>query len=111
MNYIKYFQNNNYELNKSDCWTFVQDVFWDEHQKQLPDHPIMTDKAEAASRLQSNIPYKIVKTAEKGCIVYYHNSTTHHAGYAINDKLYIHKTRKRVEVSPIPEKAIIYKIL
>lgn len=111
MNYIKYFQENTYELNKSDCWTFVQEVFFDEHGKKLPDHPIMTDKAEAASNLKSNIPYKTVQTAEKGCIVYYHNRNIHHAGYAINDKKYIHKTLKKVEIGDIPSTAIIYKIL
>ena len=111
MNYIKYFQQNKYELNKSDCWSFVQEVFFDEHGIKLPDRPIMTDKAEIATCLRSNIPYQLAEKAEKGCIVYYHNGNTHHAGYAINDKKYIHKTRQRVEISPIPTQAIIYKIL
>lgn len=111
MNFIKYFQQNDYKLNENDCWTFIQEVFKDEHGIDLPDHPIMTDKSEIASNLISNIPYKIVDKAEKGCIVYYHNGTIHHAGYALNDKQFIHKTRQKVEVSTIPPKAIIYKIL
>lgn len=111
MNYIKYFQNTTYEPDKNDCWTFVQEVFSDEHGIKLPNHPIMTNKAEIASNLTSNIPYKIVNKAHKGCIVYYHNETTHHAGYAIDDKKFIHKTRKRVEISNIPHNAIIYEVL
>lgn len=111
MNYIKYFQNTDYERDKNDCWTFLQEVFLDEHNIKLPDHPIMNDKSEIASNLIENIPYEIVNKAQKGCIIYYHNGTTHHAGYAIDAKKYIHKTRQRVEVSDIPDKAIIYKVL
>lgn len=111
MNYIKYFQNTNYELDKNDCWTFLQEVYYDEHALKLPNHPIMTDKAEIASNLTSNIPYRIVDKAHKGCIIYYHNGSIHHAGYALDEKKYIHKTRQRVEVSDIPQKAIIYEVL
>lgn len=111
MNYIKYFQNTQYELDKNDCWTFLQEVFEDEEGIKLPDHPIMPNKSDIASKLISNIPYRIVDRAHKGCVIYYHNGTTHHAGYALNEKQYIHKTRQRVTVSPIPEKAIIYEVL
>lgn len=111
MNYIKYFKNTDFELNKNDCWTFLQEVFKDEEGIKLPDHPIMIDKSEIAAHLQSNIPYRIVETAKKGNIVYYHNGKTHHVGYALNDKQFIHKTRQRVEISNIPENAIIYEVL
>lgn len=111
MNYQKYFSDYKYQYGSNDCWTFVQQVYKDEHNRELPDYPICATKPEIASFLTSNIDYEIVDKAEKGCIVYYNNGNTHHAGYAINDKLYIHKTRQRVEVSNIPEKAIIYKIL
>lgn len=111
MNFIKYFQNNEYEIDKNDCWTFLQEVFYDEEGVKLPNHPIMTDKSEIATQLISNIPYKIVKKAHKGCIIYYQNEKTHHVGYALDDKKYIHKTRQRVEVSNIPKNAIIYEVL
>lgn len=111
MNYIKYFQNTQYELDKNDCWTFLQEVFRDEEGRELPNHPIMTDKAEIASNLISNIPYRIIEKAKKGCVVYYHNGNTHHVGYALNEKQYIHKTKHRVEIGNIPSNSIIYEVL
>lgn len=112
MNYLKYFQNTKYEMDKNDCWTFIQEVYFDEHGVKLPDHPILTAKEQIAGELvNSNMPHRVVEKAHKGCIVYYHNGKTHHAGYAIDDKKYIHKTRQRVEISDIPEKAIIYEVL
>lgn len=112
MNYIKYFQNTQYEMDKNDCWTFVQEVFFDEEGIKLPDHPILTTKEQIAEGLiNSNIKYCIVDKAKKGCIVYYHNGSIHHAGYALDDKTFIHKTRQAVEISKIPTKAIIYKVL
>lgn len=111
MNYLKYFNNTGFELNTNDCWTFLQEVYRDEEGINLPEHPIMTDKAEISSYLHSNIRYNIVDTAKKGNIIYYHNGTIHHVGYALNDKQFIHKTRQRVEISKIPEKAIIYEVL
>lgn len=111
MNFIKYFKDNEYIEGKNDCWTFVQQVFKDEHNFILPEHPILIDKKDIASALISNIPYKIVQIAEKGCIIYYHNGTTHHAGYCLNKKEFIHKTLNGVAVSKIPKNAIIYKVL
>ena len=111
MNYVKYFQSPKYEYDINDCWTFLQEVFKDEHNFELPAHPIMTDKSEIASYLKSNIPYKIMEKAEKGCIVYFIRGNMHHAGYAIDSKKFIHKTLQRVEVSDIPPDAIIYKVL
>ena len=111
MNYIKYFQDYKYQYGYNDCWKFVQTVFLDEHNISLPDYPICNNESEIETYLTSNINYKLVDKAEKGCIIYVHYGDIHHAGYAINDKLYIHKTRQRVEVSNIPQKAIIYKVL
>ncbi len=112
MDYLKYFKNNKYEMNTNDCWTFVQQVFYDEHKIKLPDHPIMTSTERIAGELvNSNIPHKIVESAEKGCIIYYKKGKNHHVGYAISDKLFIHKTIKRVEIAPIPNEAIIYKVI
>lgn len=111
MNFIKYFQNNNYEPDTNDCWTFIQQVYRDEHKIELPNHPIMTDKSEIASYLKSNISYQIMEKAEKGCIIYFFKNNLHHVGYALDDKKYIHKTHTRVEVSDIPKNAVIYKIL
>ena len=111
MNYIKYFQNTKYELDSNDCWTLIQDIFRDEHGIELPKHPIMTDKSEIASYLISNIPYEPLDKPEKGCIVYFTRGDIHHAGYALNDKKFIHKTVKRVEIAPIPQDAKLYKVI
>lgn len=110
MNYIKYFQDYKYQYGSKDCWSFVQTVFKDEHNIDLPDYPICNSQSDVASYILSNIDLKQVDKAEKGCIIYIKLGNMHHAGYAINDKLYIHKTRQRVEVSNIPDKAIIYKL-
>lgn len=112
MNYLKYFQQNKpFEIDKNDCWTFIQEVYEDEHGIRLPNHPIMTNKPEIASYLTSNIPYEILEKPQKGCIIYYHNGSTHHVGYAIDEKKYIHRTRQKVEISDIPKTAIIYRVL
>lgn len=111
MNYIKYFQNTKYELDKNDCWTLIQDIFKDEQGINLPAHPIMTDKADIATYLISNIPYKELKVPENGCIIYFTRGNIHHCGYALNDKKFIHKTFKSVEISDIPPDAKIYKVL
>ena len=111
MNFIKYFKDTEYIEGKNDCWTFVQKVFKDEYNFILPEHPILIDKKDIATALISNIPYKIIKTPEKGCIIYYHNGTTHHAGYAINNKEFIHKTINGVRIDKIPVKSTIYKVL
>lgn len=111
MNFIEYFKDSEYIDNKNDCWTFVQRVFKDEHGFILPNHPIMTTKSDIATYLKNNIQFQIINKAEKGCIVYYKHGTTHHAGYSLNNKEFIHKTLKGVIVSKIPENAIIYKVL
>ena len=111
MNFKKYFQDYKYQYGSHDCWSFVQQVFEDEHNIKLPDYPVLNNALEISGFLKSNIRHEIVNKAQKGCIIYYNNGNIHHAGYAIDDKLYIHKTRQRVEVGNIPDKAIIYKIL
>lgn len=111
MDFVKYFKNTEYIENKNDCWTFIQEVFKDEHNYILPDRPILIDKSEIASNLITNIPYTLVNKAEKGCIVYYKHENIHHAGYTLNDKKFIHKTIKGVQVSNIPKNSIIYKVL
>ena len=108
MNYLKYFSDYKYQYGSNDCWTFVQTVFKDEQNIDLPDYPI--GESDVAGYLTSNIDLKMVEKASEGCIIYINYGNLQHAGYAINDKLYIHKTRQRVEVSNIPEKAIIYKL-
>ena len=111
MNFIKYFQDTEFIENKKDCWSFVQQVFKDEHGYILPEHPILTDKQDIATNLLSNLDVEIIEKAQKGCIVYYQNGTTHHAGYSLNDKEFIHKTTKGVRVDKIPTNSIIYKVL
>lgn len=109
MDFIKYY-NFKFIENKCDCWTLVQEIFKDEHNLELPGHPIVNNK-EIASYLISNIEPKIINKAQKGCIVYYHSGETYHAGYALDDKKFIHNTKKGVRVDKIPPNAIIYKVL
>lgn len=65
MNYQKYFSDYKYQYGSNDCWTFVQQVYKDEHNRELPDYPICATKPEIASFLTSNIDYEIVDKAEK----------------------------------------------
>lgn len=110
MNYIKYFQENNYTYNTDDCWTFIQEVFKDEHNIELPEHPILEDE-KIKSFLIANIKHEVVKEAQKGCIIYFSAGNMHHAAYALDNKKMIHKTFKGVEVDDIPKKATIFKVL
>lgn len=111
MNYLKYFQNNKYQKGINDCWTLVQDIVFDEKGIKLPDCPIMTDYTQFESKLKSNFKYKLIGKAKEGCLVHFRSGKIEHIGYALNEKQYIHKTFSKVEVSNIPEKAIIYEIL
>lgn len=111
MDFIKYFKDTEYIENKKDCWTFLKEVFKDEHNIELPDYPIMLENGEIASFLTENIPYCFLDEAKKGCIIYYHNGAVHHAGYALNSKEFIHKTKQGVRVNFIPKNAIIYQVL
>lgn len=110
MDFIKYFQDFDYIENKKDCWTFVRQVFKDEHNITLPDAPI-ANKSDIATYLIDNIKIEKQKEAKKGCIVYYTHENIHHAGYALDKKEFIHKTKNGVFVSKIPKNAIIYKVL
>lgn len=111
MNFIKYFTFPKYEENKCDCWFLVCEIFKDEHNLILPSHPIMISDKDSATYLKSNIDYSIVDKAQKGCIVYYTLGDIHHAGYALDDKKFIHNTKKGVRVDKIPQNATIYKVL
>lgn len=111
MNFIKYFKNTAYQEGINDCWTFVQEIFKDEHNIILPDYPIMIKRGDVFSFLAENVPYKCIDKAQKGCVIYFKSGEIHHAGYALNDKEFIHKTVSGVTVSKIPKNATIYKVL
>lgn len=111
MNFIKYFKDFEYIENKKDCWTFVQKIFKDEHNFILPDAPIVSNNGDIATFLIGNIKLEEIKEAKEGCIVYYMHEKIHHAGYCLNNKEFIHKTKNGVIVSKIPKNAIIYKVL
>lgn len=110
MNYIRYFQKYKYQREIDDCWTLVQEIFKDEQDIILPDCPIMTDYTEFAGYLKSNLKYKQIDKPHKGCLIYLHYGEINHAGYAISDKKFIHRTKSNVEVTNIPAKALIYEI-
>ena len=111
MDYLKYFKNDKYELGKLDCWTFVQYVFKEEQNINLPDIPIFDDP-DSETRLKANIKHIQLEKAEKNCLVFVKTKTYGHVGYAISDKEYMHKTiNQGVKVSPIPKGAEFYKII
>lgn len=111
MDYLKYFKNDKYEKGLNDCWTLVQDIFLDEQNIKLPECPIMTDYTPFETKLKSNFKYEVLDKACAGCLIHFRSGKIEHIGYALNDKQYIHKTFTRVEISPIPEKAKVYKVL
>lgn len=111
MNYVKYFSNTKYEKGLNDCWTLVQDIFFDEKGIKLPDCPIMTDYTPFESKLKSNFKYRVLNDAHEGCLIHFRKGKIEHIGYALNERQYIHKTFSRVEVSAIPKEAKIYEVL
>lgn len=111
MDFIKYFKNNKYEKGQNDCWTLVQDIFFDEKNIKLPDCPIMTDYSPFENGLKSNFKYRILDSAKEGCLIHFRRGKSEHIGYALDEKQYIHKTYSRVEISPIPKAALIYEVL
>lgn len=110
MDYLKYFQNNKYQLGKYDCWTFVQQVFKEEQNITLPDVPVFDSSNE--SFLKGNIRHNWLDKPCKGCLVFVKTNKLNHVGYAISEKEYMHKTsRTGVIVSKIPQNAEFYEVL
>lgn len=111
MNYLKYFQNQKYELGKYDCWAFIQEVFESEQGIKLPDLPIFDDP-ENESKLKANIKHIQLKIPQKGCLVFVRTKTLNHVGYAISDKEYIHKTSNTgVVITRIPKYAEFFEVI
>lgn len=109
MNYLKYFKNDKYLKNNNDCWTLIQDIYKDEHGIILPDIPILEDEE---SFVRGNIKHKKVEKAHKGVAVHVSTLKYEHIGYALNDKVYIHKTiNQGVKISPIPKNAELYEVI
>lgn len=111
MNYLKYLQQNNYKKGIDNCWTFVQEIFKDEHNYQLPDVPIFDDPREWKSYIKANAKYEIHGKAHKGCLIHVWTPKDEHIGYAIDEKQYIHKTQNGVFISTIPKRCIIYEVI
>jgi len=110
MDYLKYFRNTKYDDN-NNCWTFVREIYKDEHNVLLPEVPIFETPLEWTSYLQANIKHKVLETAHKGCLIHVWNKIDEHIGYATNDKEYLHKTSKGVFVSAIPKRCLIYEVI
>lgn len=111
MDYLKYLRMNTYEKGVDDCWTFIQLVFRDEENINLPDIPIMVDYSKEETKLKSNFKYKILDKPHKGCLLHVSNPKSEHVGYALSEKEYIHKSYSGVRVSPIPKHCIIYEVI
>lgn len=110
MNYLKYYQDQGeYIKAKNDCWTFVQKIFKEEQNIDLPDIPIFEDED---SFVRSNVKHVEVDKAEEGVAVHVKAHFIEHIGYALNENQYIHKTINHgVQISKIPHNARFYKVL
>ena len=111
MDFLKYFKNNEYIKGINNCWTFVQEVYKDEHDYNLPDVPVFDTPSEWKTYLKTNIDYRIAEKAHKGCLIHVWTTVDEHIGYAVDGLKYIHKTSRGVFVSPIPKKCIIYEVI
>ncbi|MDR1169076.1 MAG: C40 family peptidase [Heliobacteriaceae bacterium] len=113
MDFLRYMNDKEYDEDYNNCWHFVQRVFQREKGHKLPDYPIFDTHKSFKSRLLCNVKYKEhdLRDCQEGCIVHVSALGHEHAGYAINNKQYIHKTRTGVQVADIPAKAQIYEII
>lgn len=112
MDYLKYLNDKTkFETDKNDCWTFCQQIFKNEQNKELPNHPYLLSNEHSAAFLLENLKYRFIDKPKAGALIYYKNGDIHHAGYALSDKKMIHKTIKGVKVDTIPENVIILEIL
>lgn len=110
MDYLKYFQNQKYELGKYDCWTFIQDVYKNERGIILHDVPVFNDTNEGY--LKSNIRHVQQSKPVRGSLVFVRTKEYNHVGYAISECEYMHKTSKTgVVISRIPKNAEFFQIL
>ena len=110
MNYLKYFNCQKYDRENYNCWNFVQDVFKDIHNIELPNLPIMTDD-ESVTFLKSNIKYKIIDKPQIGTLIFVQTGRINHVGYCISNKQFIHKNKLGACIQDIPPKAIFYEVL
>lgn len=111
MDYLKYFKNIKYVKGENDCWTFIQDIFKEEHNIILPDNPICLSDSGCKSYLKENIKFKIVSNAKKGFLAHVSYKNIEHIGYCVDSKNYIHKSYQGVLCSLIPKYCIFYEVI
>lgn len=113
MDFLGYMNELNYDDDNNNCWHFVQRIFLKEKNYMLPDYPVFLAHKEFKNGLIANVEHKQHNLDEctEGFIVHITCLGHEHAGYALNNKQYIHKTRKGVQVSDIPNNAILYEII
>lgn len=94
-----------------DCWTLVQDIFWEEHGVKLPDYPsFTTNDEEFRKEVFANVLLEEQSEPEKGLMAHYINNGTVHAGYVLNDKEYIHRPETGTRVDYLRPAVKMYKV-
>lgn len=113
MNFLKYMNDKIYDDNENNCWHFVQRIFLEEQKFLLPDYPIFETHRSFKNGLISNVKHleHNLEDCKESYIVHVTCLGHEHAGYALNNKQYIHKTRIGVQVEDIPKNANIYEII
>lgn len=101
-----------YVEGERDCWTLIQDLFFDEYHITLPNYPyaISGKNEEFVQHVHANVELEQVQKADRGCIIAFNTKGSQfHAGFALNSSKYVHRTKAGTKVTDIPNNATIYK--
>lgn len=90
------------------------DLYKEFYDIDLPQYPyaINGKSDEFVHHVLESIELEQVQKADQGCIIAYRTGKKQfHAGFALNNRQFIHRNEHGVYVSDIPEKATIYRLV
>ena len=100
---IKYMTKKKYIEGQYICWNFVQDIYKDLYDINLPDYPVDEIQSEFKNKLASNFPCKKIEDNcfIEGDVIVFSLFANQHAGVMIDNENFIHLTNNGVVVSNI----------
>lgn len=94
------------------CWEFVQDIYRDLYDMELPDYPVDEPQTEFKNRMVSNFRPKVVPNneAQDGDIVIFTSLNLQHAGVMIDNERFIHLGMSTPQITDLRSVKGVYKL-